>query len=210
LGVLDALMISLATFVVAILCAAILSAVVRRLPVPAAVPLPDRWHRMVSPSRLLTVVVGCSKNRRDHGDAADSRNHARTLLTRGLGIGRSNPSRARERRDRPRSEHVAPTSLEHRAVTPCELQERLARRPADVGDPRAGLVHRPVAARREGESKLRVFEIGESVHGVEAADFLERSAAHKEASPGEIVDVPWSLVFRPLWIVSLSEASRRP
>lgn len=42
-------MISLATLVLAILSAAILSAVVRRLPVPAAVPLPERWHRTVTP-----------------------------------------------------------------------------------------------------------------------------------------------------------------
>jgi UDP-GlcNAc:undecaprenyl-phosphate/decaprenyl-phosphate GlcNAc-1-phosphate transferase len=42
-------MISLATLALAILCAAILSAVARRLPVPAAVPLPDRWHRTITP-----------------------------------------------------------------------------------------------------------------------------------------------------------------
>ena len=42
-------MISLATLFLAILSAAILSAAARRLPLPAAVPLPDRWHRTVTP-----------------------------------------------------------------------------------------------------------------------------------------------------------------
>ena len=42
-------MISLATLFLAMLCAAILSAAVRRLPVPSATPLPDRWHRTVTP-----------------------------------------------------------------------------------------------------------------------------------------------------------------
>ena len=42
-------MISLATLVVAIAASAVLSASVRRLPLPAAVPLPDRWHLTVTP-----------------------------------------------------------------------------------------------------------------------------------------------------------------
>jgi UDP-GlcNAc:undecaprenyl-phosphate GlcNAc-1-phosphate transferase len=42
-------MISLATLLLAGLVAAVLSAVARRLPVPEAVPLPDRWHRTVTP-----------------------------------------------------------------------------------------------------------------------------------------------------------------
>ena len=42
-------MTSLATLGVAILCAAALSGAVRRLPVPSAAPLPDRWHRALTP-----------------------------------------------------------------------------------------------------------------------------------------------------------------
>jgi UDP-GlcNAc:undecaprenyl-phosphate GlcNAc-1-phosphate transferase len=42
-------MTSLTTLMLAIGSAAILSAAVRRLPVPRAVPLPDRWHRTVTP-----------------------------------------------------------------------------------------------------------------------------------------------------------------
>ena len=42
-------MISLATLFLAILSAAILSAAARRIPLPAAVPLPNRWHRTVTP-----------------------------------------------------------------------------------------------------------------------------------------------------------------
>ena len=42
-------MISLATLGLAIAASAVLSAAVRRLPLPAAVPLPDRWHRTVTP-----------------------------------------------------------------------------------------------------------------------------------------------------------------
>src|SRR5829696_1875025 len=42
-------MTSLWTLLLAVLAAAILSAAVRRVPVPAAVPLPDRWHRAVTP-----------------------------------------------------------------------------------------------------------------------------------------------------------------
>jgi UDP-GlcNAc:undecaprenyl-phosphate GlcNAc-1-phosphate transferase len=42
-------MTSLTTFLLAIASAVLLSAAVRRLPVPRAVPLPDRWHRTVTP-----------------------------------------------------------------------------------------------------------------------------------------------------------------
>ena len=42
-------MISLVTLLVSAVLAALLSAVVRRVPLPAAVPLPDRWHRSVTP-----------------------------------------------------------------------------------------------------------------------------------------------------------------
>jgi UDP-GlcNAc:undecaprenyl-phosphate GlcNAc-1-phosphate transferase len=42
-------LISLATLVVAACSAAVLSAAVKRIPVPRAVPLPDRWHRTVTP-----------------------------------------------------------------------------------------------------------------------------------------------------------------
>jgi UDP-GlcNAc:undecaprenyl-phosphate GlcNAc-1-phosphate transferase len=42
-------MISLATLLLAMLFASILAAAARRLPVPSAVPLPDRWHRTVTP-----------------------------------------------------------------------------------------------------------------------------------------------------------------
>jgi UDP-GlcNAc:undecaprenyl-phosphate GlcNAc-1-phosphate transferase len=42
-------MISLSTLLLAMLCAAILSVAARRLPVPSAVPLPDRWHRTTTP-----------------------------------------------------------------------------------------------------------------------------------------------------------------
>ena len=42
-------MISLTTLCGAIIVAAILSAAVRRVPLPAAVPLPDRWHRRATP-----------------------------------------------------------------------------------------------------------------------------------------------------------------
>jgi UDP-GlcNAc:undecaprenyl-phosphate/decaprenyl-phosphate GlcNAc-1-phosphate transferase len=42
-------MISLATLLSATIFAAILSAAARRLPVPAAAPIPDRWHHQVTP-----------------------------------------------------------------------------------------------------------------------------------------------------------------
>ena len=42
-------MISVATLAVAAVLAALLSATARRVPLPAAVPLPDRWHRTVTP-----------------------------------------------------------------------------------------------------------------------------------------------------------------
>jgi UDP-GlcNAc:undecaprenyl-phosphate GlcNAc-1-phosphate transferase len=42
-------LISLATLFLAMLCAAIVSAGARRLPVPSAVPLPDRWHSRATP-----------------------------------------------------------------------------------------------------------------------------------------------------------------
>src|SRR5687768_16325761 len=42
-------MTSLTTLLLAICGAAVLSAGVRRLPGPKAVPLPDRWHRTVTP-----------------------------------------------------------------------------------------------------------------------------------------------------------------
>ena len=42
-------MTSLATLLLAVISAAVLSSAVRRLPVPQAVPLPDRWHRRVTP-----------------------------------------------------------------------------------------------------------------------------------------------------------------
>jgi UDP-GlcNAc:undecaprenyl-phosphate GlcNAc-1-phosphate transferase len=42
-------MVSLATLGLAIFSAAVLSAAVRRLPIPSAEPLPDRWHRTITP-----------------------------------------------------------------------------------------------------------------------------------------------------------------
>ncbi|HET7856984.1 MAG TPA: hypothetical protein VFL41_11060, partial [Gaiellaceae bacterium] len=42
-------MISVATLFLAIAFAAILAVAARRLPLPMAVPLPDRWHRTVTP-----------------------------------------------------------------------------------------------------------------------------------------------------------------
>src|SRR5262245_29525176 len=42
-------MISVATLALAIVAAVLLSLAVRRVPLPAAVPLPDRWHRTVTP-----------------------------------------------------------------------------------------------------------------------------------------------------------------
>ena len=42
-------MISLATLCLAMVAAAFLAAAARRVPLPAAVPLPDRWHRTVTP-----------------------------------------------------------------------------------------------------------------------------------------------------------------
>jgi len=42
-------MISMATLAMATVAAVLLSAAARRVPLPAAVPLPDRWHRTVTP-----------------------------------------------------------------------------------------------------------------------------------------------------------------
>ena len=42
-------MISIATLFLAVISAGILAAAVRHLPLPAAAPLPDRWHRTVTP-----------------------------------------------------------------------------------------------------------------------------------------------------------------
>jgi UDP-GlcNAc:undecaprenyl-phosphate/decaprenyl-phosphate GlcNAc-1-phosphate transferase len=51
-------MTSLATLFLAIGSAAILSACVRRLPGPRAVPLPDRWHRTVTPATGGIALFG--------------------------------------------------------------------------------------------------------------------------------------------------------
>ena len=51
-------MTSLATLVLASVSAALLSAAVRRLPGPSAVPLPDRWHRTVTPASGGIALFG--------------------------------------------------------------------------------------------------------------------------------------------------------
>jgi UDP-GlcNAc:undecaprenyl-phosphate/decaprenyl-phosphate GlcNAc-1-phosphate transferase len=51
-------MTSVATLVLAGLCAALLCADVRRLPGPRAVPLPDRWHRTVTPASGGIALFG--------------------------------------------------------------------------------------------------------------------------------------------------------
>ena len=51
-------MISVATLFVATLGAAILSAGARRLPVPSAAPLPDRWHRTITPVTGGVAIFG--------------------------------------------------------------------------------------------------------------------------------------------------------
>ena len=51
-------MTSLATLVFATCCAALLSAAVRRLPRPSAIPVPDRWHRTVTPASGGIALFG--------------------------------------------------------------------------------------------------------------------------------------------------------
>src|SRR4029453_6204447 len=51
-------MTSLATLAFATCCAALLSAAVRRLPRPSAVPTPDRWHRTVTPASGGIALFG--------------------------------------------------------------------------------------------------------------------------------------------------------
>jgi UDP-GlcNAc:undecaprenyl-phosphate/decaprenyl-phosphate GlcNAc-1-phosphate transferase len=51
-------MTSVATLVLAGACAALLAATVRRLPGPRAVPLPDRWHRTVTPASGGIALFG--------------------------------------------------------------------------------------------------------------------------------------------------------
>jgi UDP-GlcNAc:undecaprenyl-phosphate/decaprenyl-phosphate GlcNAc-1-phosphate transferase len=51
-------MTSVATLVLAGLCAALLAAIVRRLPGPRAVPLPDRWHRTITPASGGVALFG--------------------------------------------------------------------------------------------------------------------------------------------------------
>jgi UDP-N-acetylmuramyl pentapeptide phosphotransferase/UDP-N-acetylglucosamine-1-phosphate transferase len=51
-------MTSVATLVLAALCAALFSATVRRLPGPRAVPLPNRWHRTVTPATGGVALFG--------------------------------------------------------------------------------------------------------------------------------------------------------
>jgi UDP-GlcNAc:undecaprenyl-phosphate GlcNAc-1-phosphate transferase len=51
-------MTSIATLAFATCCAALLSAAVRRLPRPSAVPMPDRWHRTVTPASGGIALFG--------------------------------------------------------------------------------------------------------------------------------------------------------
>jgi UDP-GlcNAc:undecaprenyl-phosphate/decaprenyl-phosphate GlcNAc-1-phosphate transferase len=51
-------MTSVATLVLAGVCAVLLAATVRRLPGPRAVPLPDRWHRTVTPASGGIALFG--------------------------------------------------------------------------------------------------------------------------------------------------------